>query len=375
MKYAVTGASGFLGWHTRCGLKAHGDEFVAVERRTAADPTQLADAVRGADVILHLAGVNRAAAELVREQNLKLAHDLTDALDRSESRAVVVYANSIHSGGATPFGDGKQAAAEHLASWGALAGVAVADVRLPNLFGEHGRPQYNSVVATFCHELATGGAPVIEHDRELPLLHAQDAVDCLLEAATSGATGVSSPPGRPMTVNGVLDLLTGFSQLYATGEIPDIIDPLHLALFNTYRSFCFPQAFPIYPPPHEDDRGQLVECVKAHGGQSQVFCSTSHPGVTRGGHFHRRKVERFMVLSGSAEIALRRLFDDKVVRFRVTGARPAIVDMPTMWAHSITNTGNSELTTLFWAHEILDPQHPDTYPESVELSEKRFCRG
>jgi len=253
--------------------------------------------------------------------------------------------------------------------------VAVADVRLPNLFGEHGRPHYNSVVATFCHQLATGGAPVIEHDRELPLLHAQDAVDFLFEAATSCATGVSSPPGRLTTVTGILDLLTGFSQLYATGDIPEIIDPLHLALFNTYRSFCFPQAFPIYPPLHKDDRGQLFECVKAHGGQSQVFCSTSHPGITRGEHFHRRKVERFLVLSGCADIALRRLFDDRVIRFQVTGTRPAIVDMPTMWAHSITNTGEDELMTLFWAHEVLDPQNPDTYPEAVEPVDQKAYRA
>ncbi len=348
---------------------------MAIDRRTAADPKQLADAVRGADVVLHLAGVNRGEADDLRAENLKLARDLTDALDRSLTQAGVVYANSIHSGSATPFGDGKQAAADHLASWGARAGVAVADVRLPNLFGEHGRPHYNSVVATFCHELATGGAPVIEHDRELPLLHAQDAVDYLLGAATSQANGVSSPSGRPTTVTGVLDLLTGFSRLYAIGDIPDIIDPFHLAMFNTYRSFCFPQAFPIHPPPREDNRGRLFECVKAHGGQSQVFCSTSHPGVTRGEHFHRRKVERFMVLSGRAEIAVRRLFDDTVVRFEVTGTRPAIVDMPTLWAHSITNTGEDELMTLFWAHEVLDPQTPDTYPESVELVEQQARRG
>lgn len=375
MMYAVTGAAGFLGWHTRCALRARGDEFVAIDRRTAEDPKRLAEALCGVDVVLHLAGVNRAEAEVVRTENLKIAVELTNALDRSQTQAGIVYANSIHSGGATPFGDGKQAAAQHLASWGTRAGAAVADVRLPNLFGEHGRPYYNSVVATFCHELATAGAPVIQHDRELALLHAQDAVDYLLEAATSRAMGPISPPSRPTTVTEVLDLLTEFSRLYATGDIPDITDPLHLALFNTYRSFCFPQAFPIHPPQHEDNRGQLFECVKAHGGQSQVFCSTSHPGVTRGQHFHRRKVERFMVLNGCAEIALRRLFDDKILRFQVTGMQPAIVDMPTMWAHSITNTGENELTTLFWAHELLDPQNSDTYPEPVNPLDQKVSRA
>jgi UDP-2-acetamido-2,6-beta-L-arabino-hexul-4-ose reductase len=365
VRVAVTGADGFLGWHARCALKARSLQTACIGRQEFADPQRLRDAVQGAHVVLHLAGVNRDEPEAVREQNLALARDLTTALDRSGSRAGVVYANSIQSGNGTPFGDGKQAAAEHLRSWGQRSGAAIADVRLPNLFGEHGRPHYNSVVATFCHELATGGRPEVHEDRELPVLPAQDAIDTMLDLAASAHRGVVEPPGRPLLVSVVLALLTEFRNLYAAGDIPDIGDPLHLALFNTYRSFTFPQLFPIHPPPRSDERGQLFECVRGHGGQAQVFYSTSHPGTTRGEHFHRRKVERFLVLSGTAEIALRRLFDDEIVRFAVSGDRPAIVDMPTMWAHSIRNTGHSELMTLFWAHELLDPRHPDTYPEPV----------
>jgi UDP-2-acetamido-2,6-beta-L-arabino-hexul-4-ose reductase len=197
----------------------------------------------------------------------------------------------------------------------------------------------------------------------------QDAIDELLELVTSGAGGRKEPAGRPTRVSAVLELLTGFRDLYATGDIPDLVDAQHLALFNTYRSYCFSQNFPIHPPLRKDDRGHLFECVRGHGGQAQVFCSTSHPGITRGEHFHRRKVERFLVLNGTAEIRVRRLFDDGIVRFQVSGDRPAIVDMPTMWAHSITNTGDAELMTMFWAHEILDPQNPDTFPEPVQAKE------
>jgi UDP-2-acetamido-2,6-beta-L-arabino-hexul-4-ose reductase len=375
VKVAITGADGFVGWHARCALKARGDHFVSIGRSVVEDADRLAAAVRDVDVVLHLAGVNRAEADVLWGKNLSLAQDLTKAIDRSGSRPSIVYANSIQSGNGTPFGDGKQAAAEHLAVWGRVAGAAVADVQLPNLFGEHGRPHYNSVVATFCHELAHGGRPVIQDDREIPLLHVQDALDGLFDLATSAHTGVVRPEGRPTLVSTVLELLEGFHELYASGDIPDIIDPLHLALFNTYRSFCFPELFPIYPPIRADDRGHLFECVRGHGGQAQVFCSTSHPGITRGEHFHRQKVERFMVLSGTGEITLRKLFDGEIVRFEVSGERPSIVDMPTMWAHAITNTGSGELMTLFWAHEILDPQSPDTYPERVRVrsSEESDC--
>lgn len=376
MKVAITGADGFLGWHARCALKARDDQFVAIGRRGFADCDRLGAAVADVDAVLHFAGGNRGDADVLRADNLQLAQDLTAAIDRSESRPTVVYANSIQSGNGTPFGDGKQAAAEHLADWGRTSGAAVADVRLPNLFGEHGRPHYNSVVATFCHKLATGGRPVIKEDRELPLLHVQDALDGLFDLACSTHQGVVIPAGRPTSVSSVLELVQSFHDLYATGDIPDIVDPLHLALFNTYRSFVFPELFPIHPPMRADDRGHLFECVRGHGGQAQVFCSTSHPGITRGDHFHRRKVERFMVLAGTAEITLRKLFDDDIVRFKVSGDQPSIVDMPTMWAHAITNTGDGELMTLFWAHEILDPKNSDTYPEGVdEISNPDGDRG
>lgn len=365
MRYAVTGAAGFLGWHARCALKARGDQVVAIDRARAQNPDRLDAALRDVDVVLHLAGVNRAEPAVLRADNPALARELTTALDRAGARPHIVYANSIQSGNGTPFGDGKQAAAEHLTSWGSSAGAPVADVHLPNLFGEHGRPGYNSVVATFCQELSRGGQPLVEDDRELPLLHAQDAVDGFLSLADASMGGTFDPAGRPTLISTVLAILTEFQVVYAAGDIPDLTDAFHLAMFNTYRSYCFPQDFPILPTVRADDRGQLFECVRGHGGPAQVFCTTSHPGITRGEHFHRRKVERFLVLRGTAEIALRRLFDDTIVRFKLSGDEPTMVDVPTMFAHSITNTGYDELMTLLWANELLDPAWPDTHPELV----------
>ncbi len=152
------------------------------------------------------------------------------------------------------------------------------------------------------------------------------------------------------------------------GEIPPIPDRHAVRLFNTYRSHCFPDHFPIRPTRHGDPRGELVEVVRAHGGGGQSFCSTTRPGHARGEHFHLAKVERFAVLRGTAEISLRRVGYREVVRFPVSGGEPVVVDMPTMWAHKITNTGPDELLTLFWANEIFDPARPDTYPEPVEIT-------
>lgn len=320
--------------------------------------------------MLHCAGVNRAATDALMDDNVLLAHQLTDALDRIGTRPSIVYANSIQAGNATRFGQTKQAAADHLTAWAQRAGAHVADVRLPNLFGEYGRPHYNSVVATFCHVLAHGGEPEIMVDRVVPLLHVQDAVDHMLEQIGGGGAGISEPDGTPVQVSALLTKLRGFRDLYITGDIPDLSSRFDRALFNTYRSFCFPDHYPFYPQVRSDSRGGLFECVRGRGGQSQVFCSSTRPGVTRGEHFHLRKVERFLVLQGEATISLRRLFHETVIQFQVLGGRPALVDMPTMWTHSITNTGQDELMTLFWADEVLDRGSSDTYAEPVQLAQE-----
>jgi UDP-2-acetamido-2,6-beta-L-arabino-hexul-4-ose reductase len=365
----VTGANGFLGWHTLCTLRARGaSEVIAIDRTVFADTARLQSALSGCDVVIHCAGVNRAPHDDLLRDNMSLAQQLTDALDRVGAHPVVVFANSIQAGNPSPFGRTKQAAADHLTTWGRRAGAPVSDVRLPNLFGEHGRPHYNSVVATFCYELARGIKPTVVHDREISLLHVQDAVDQMLDLADKRAAGVFQPEGSPTVLSDLMKKLTEFHDLYLTGQVPDTSIRMDRALFNTYRSFCFPDQFPIRPTLRSDSRGHLFECLKSHGGESLVFCSTSRPGVTRGEHFHLRKIERFLVLGGTGVIALRRLFDRAVVRFTVSGETPAIIDMPTMWTHSITNAGTNELLTLFWADEMLDPEHPDTYPERVELA-------
>jgi UDP-2-acetamido-2,6-beta-L-arabino-hexul-4-ose reductase len=150
-----------------------------------------------------------------------------------------------------------------------------------------------------------------------------------------------------------------------TGDVPAFADQLEVDLFNTYRAALFPAGYPIALTPRADQRGRLVETVRSHGNGGQTFVSTTVPGVTRGEHYHLTKIERFVVLSGQATISLRRLFTTEVLDFPVTGEDPVVIDMPTMWVHNITNTGDTELTTLFWTDTLFDPESPDTFPVPV----------
>ncbi|AVT36127.1 NAD-dependent epimerase/dehydratase family protein [Plantactinospora sp. BB1] len=375
MRLVLTGAGGFLGWHVRVLARALGwPDPVALTRADLADPVRVAAAVGGADRLLHLAGVNRGDPADVAAGNVEVAAALARGLRQCPTPpATVVFANSTQTGNGTPYGDSKQAAAATLA--GAVAGrCRFDDVALPNLYGEHGRPYYNSVVATFCRQLADGDPPGVRDDRDLTLVHALDAAARLLglppgdPRQPAAAPTVPWDPGMPALRIGVRALaarLAGFARTYRSGEIPPLVDRHDVRLFNTYRSHCFPADHPRPLVRHTDRRGALVEVVKAHGGAGQTFASTSGPGVTRGEHFHLAKVERFAVLRGCAEIALRRVGHREVLRFRVGGDEPVVVDMPTMWAHQITNIGDGELLTLFWANELFDPARPDTYPEPV----------
>ncbi|GAB3505435.1 NAD-dependent epimerase/dehydratase family protein [Phytohabitans suffuscus] len=335
--------------------------------RTDGDPAALVAVLEGADRVVHLAGVNRGAPEQVLRGIVGPAEQLGAALRRcSTPPKALAFANSTQVDNGTAYGEGKRLAVEILREATRWTGTTLVDLRLPNLFGEHGRPHYNSVVATFCAQLAAGERPTILRDRELQLLHATDAARLLLTTAAEDAGGDrGSDLYQRRTVADLAARLRRFDALYRHGEIPALADRFDVRLFNTYRSFCFPDRFPLPLPHHVDDRGGLVESVKVHGGGGQTFCSSTRPGVTRGDHFHLAKVERFVVVSGEAEIALRRVAHDDVVRFRVRGDRPVAVDMPTMWAHSITNVGDRELVTLFWTNELFDPTAPDTYPEPV----------
>lgn len=363
MKVLLTGSAGFLGWHTRARLHALTDHQVVTADR--AGWPRLKELAREVDAVIHVAGVNRGTSADVSTGNVELARGVAEAVRSSGRSPTIVYANSIQAGLDTPYGVGKEQAAAALADAAADTGSSFVDVRLPNLFGEHGRPGYNSFVATFTHSVVNGDRPAVI-DRPVALLHVQAASQLFLDALEPTSDGVLNPPGMQTTVREVFEKLCYFNDLYATGDLPPLLNDFDVDVFNTLRAARFPTCSPVELLPRADDRGHLTEVVRSHGGGGQTFVSTSKPGITRGEHFHLRKVERFVVLNGTARISLRRLFTNDVVSFDVTGDHPVIIDMPTLWVHNITNTGPTELTTIFWAHPLFNPDAPDTFAEAVQ---------
>jgi UDP-2-acetamido-2,6-beta-L-arabino-hexul-4-ose reductase len=361
---AVTGGYGMLGWHTRCRLASlRNVTTVALGRAAFNDVSTLASALQDADVIVHLAGMNRGSDADVEATNVRLAEMLVEAIEHRPVPPTLIFSSSVHIDGDTAYGRSKRKAGEVFAAWTRRTGGRFVNLILPHVFGESGRPFYNSVVATFCHQLAHDEAPQLQRDTELQLLHAQDVADRLVELIDSSTAGDVRPAGQPIAVSELLVRLRRLAEEYRDGVVPTS-GGLDLALFNTYRSYLYPNHFPVDVGVRRDDRGRLFEAVKSHGG-GQVFISDTRPGVTRGNHYHRRKVERFFVLEGQAQIRIRRLFDMQVTAFAVDGCRPQYIDMPTLHTHNITNTGDGTLVTLFWANEIFDPVRPDTETEQV----------
>lgn len=365
MRVLVTGGAGFLGWHLRARLRAYTTHDVVWLDRD--DWDQLEAEVARADAVVHLAGVNRASDAELLDGNRELAEQVVSAADAVGATPRVVYANSIQADNDSPYGRGKAAASEVFASATARWGTPFVDVLLPNLFGEHGRPGYNSFVATFVDKVIGGEAPTVD-DRPIALLHVQDAAAVFI-AGLDGDGRVERPEGTPTSVQTVLDHLVRFRDTYASGQIPALASTFEVAMFNTYRAALFPDRYPIAFTLHTDDRGWLVETARWFGGEGQTFVSMTRPGFTRGEHYHLRKIERFVVLAGTARIALRKVDTDEVVVFEVSGDAPAAIDMPVGWVHNISNVGDTEVVTQFWVNEMFDPADPDTFWEPVEPKE------
>lgn len=371
IRIAVTGAGGFLGWHAltrlhaaNCAARFSGGsdvfDIVAVDRAAFAHKGGLADRLKGVDAVLHFAGVNRGSGEAVGEGNPQLALDLVDACTASGVRPHIVYANSVHAQFDTLYGRSKRRAGEILSAFT----NRYTDLVLPHLFGEGARPFYNNVTATFIRNVLDGNRPDINPEGRVSLLHAGEAVRLAIDAVRSGTAERIAPMGRDIAVPKLWEKFEEFHRSYQGGTFPALQEPFDVALFNSYRCALYPDGFPRPVKLNADVRGQLFEAVKGGGG-GQTFLSWTEPGMTRGDHFHLAKVERFLVLEGEAVIRVRKVLGDAVWTYPVSGAAPAVVDMPTLHTHSIENTGNRPLLTLFWANEIFDPGNPDTFADPV----------
>lgn len=367
MSCAITGARGFLGWHLRCRLREEWPdaEVRVLGRGDLNDTSDLAERLGGCDVVFHLAGANTHETDAA-EENVVLAEALVVALERQTRPPRVVYSNSAHVERDTPYGRAKRGAAERLCTWAERSGGTLVDVVLPNLFGECGRPNYNSAVATFCHAVVHGEPTEVSKSGRTELLHAQDAAAALLRNAAANGLSYERVPGEVCDIPDLYDRLARYHDIYAGSQrVPALPTRFDVRLFNQLRVAMFPAAYPVRLRRHTDARGAFFEAVRGSG-EGQTSFSTTAPGITRGDHWHFDKIERFLVLRGSAIIRIRRMLDDIVHSFAVLGETPAFVDMPTLHTHNITNVGDDELLTMFWANDHFDPAAPDTLPEPVQ---------
>lgn len=367
MRIGITGQNGFVGSHLYNALGLYRNEFerIGFERSFFGEEEKLDEFVRQCDVIVHLAALNRHdSQEFIYETNVKLANDLIASLERTQSKAQVIISSSTQEERDNLYGRSKKEAREAIAVWAGSSGGKALGLVIPNVFGAFGKPFYNSFIATFCHQLTHNEQPVIAVDGEVGLIYVQELVDRIIREIRSGTHNeyLWIEPTVVRKVSDVLQLLVNYRDSYfQKGEIPGLLNSFELNLFNTFRSFIDCKVFfPVKFTQHTDPRGAFVEIIRLGVG-GQVSFSTTVPGITRGNHFHTRKIERFAVIKGKALIQLRKIGTDEVLDFYLDGDQPAYVDMPIWYTHNIKNVGEDTLYTNFWINEPYNPEDADTY--------------
>lgn len=375
MRILITGANGFMGRNLRHTL-LHArplDELMFVDVQTTAE--ECAAAAKQADFVFHFAGVNRPKSEAeFMEGNRDFTQALLNMLETGKKPPVWV-SSSIQAVLDNPYGESKRAAEDAVRAYGERTGAPVYIYRLPNAFGKWSRPNYNSVVVTFCHNIARG-LPIQINDpsARLRLCYIDDIIaECLraLEGhATTGADGFCAVhPEHSILVGELAQTIASFRDMRDRLDTPDQSDALTAKLYATYLSFLPPEDFARSPIVHADARGSFTELLHLDG-HGQVSVNVSKPHVTKGDHWHHTKHEKFIVLSGEGVIRFRKLDESTVIAYHVRGDAPQIVDIPPGYTHSIENTGDTDLITLMWANESFDPERPDTFRLPVNVSKE-----
>lgn len=360
---AITGARGFVGTNLRVRLQELGHADIRPVPHTADDAT-IRDALSGVATIFHLAGVNRPDDPAEFESgNAGLAAKLCALAAEVAPGAAIIFSSSTQAAIDNPYGRSKKAAEDILLGHGRATGCDVTIFRLTNVFGKWSRPNYNSAVATFCHNIARD-LPIAVNapNASLNLVYIDDVVSALIaqiDPATRTVGFAEAGPVYATTVGEVAKLIESFRDGRRSLVTERVGTGLIRALYSTYVAALPPERFSYSVPMHSDPRGTFVEMLKTPDcGQFSFF--TAHPGVTRGEHYHHSKTEKFLVISGKAEFRFRHIETGQMHRIETTGGHAEIVESVPGWTHNITNIGDDLLIVMLWANEIFDRDNPDT---------------
>jgi UDP-2-acetamido-2,6-beta-L-arabino-hexul-4-ose reductase len=363
MNILVTGAEGFIGKNLCVFLAEAGySNFFKITRDDTKD--SIVEKVSSADFIYHLAGVNRPKdEEEFKKGNTDLTKLILDTLVKAKRNTPVLLTSSIQAEVVNAYGMSKAGAEAAVIDYRKETGAATYSYRLPNVFGKWCKPNYNSAVATFCHN-TINDLPITIHnsDAVLNLVYIDDVCQSfisLLDGAQAAEQYCSVDPVYQTTVGEVVSLLAEFKESRESLISAKVGEGFIRALYSTYVSHFSPEQFSYPVTRHSDDRGAFVEMLKTKdSGQFSFF--TAHPGITRGGHYHHSKTEKFLVINGKASFKFRHITTDESYELIVDGVDSKIVETAPGWSHDVTNIGDNELVVMLWANEIFDRENPDT---------------
>ncbi|MFC1675821.1 NAD-dependent epimerase/dehydratase family protein [Planctomycetota bacterium] len=365
----ITGMAGFIGAHLRDRLSREENiSVVAFEKNYFDDPERLKEFLSRCDVVVHLAAVIRDEPDMVLDKNIELTNKLVNGMETATVKPHVIFSSSTQRDQDNPYGKAKMRGEQILSEWADKTKAPLSIMIAPNVFGDRARPCYNSVVATFCHQLTHDQEPNILVDNQVNLIYINELTQIIYERINNPPTQIETltiEPTAQIKVSQLLALLENFKDCYYKKRIvPSLKNDFERNLYNTYLSYMEDDDYQHEPVLHLDQRGSLFEVVKQED-SGQIFFSVTKPGVVRGNHYHTRKMEKFCVVQGQAVIRLRRIGTDQIIEYNVSDKKPVSIEMPVLYTHNIENVGNSDLLTLFWTNELFDPNDPDTFYEQV----------
>lgn len=370
MKVLVTGAKGFIGKNLVSTLDREDKyEIICIDRENSKE--ELEKGVLNSDFIVHLAGINRPKnKEEFFEGNTGLTEEIIEILKKNNKNTSILITSSIQADLDNAYGQSKKGAEEALIKYMADTKGNVFIFRLPNVFGKWCRPNYNSAIATFCHNIARGEEVWIsDPTKEMTLVYIDDVVRNIKNVIDNEENYI---PGyqnvdieHKATLGEIVDLINSFKESRKSLMIPNMENELTKKLYSTYLSYLPEKDFSYPLKMNVDNRGSFTEFIKSKD-RGQVSVNISKPGITKGNHWHDTKNEKFLVVSGEGVIRFRKVDSEEIIEYKVSGEKLEVVDIPVGYTHSIINTGERDMVTIMWVNEIFNPEKPDTIYLEVE---------